>query len=60
MNATDRGRKHTCPDCNAKYYDLHMKVVACPACGAKPPVAKLSRRAPAVKKTVRTTFGRFP
>ena len=43
MNRSDRGRKHVCPECETKYYDLKKKTVACPRCGAKPAPEKLPR-----------------
>lgn len=43
MNKVDRGRKHLCPDCGCKYYDMKKKAVACPKCGAKPAPQKLPR-----------------
>ena len=60
MNASDRGRKHLCPECDCKYYDLKRPVVACPKCGAKPPAPKTSKAAQPAKKTARLAFGRFP
>ncbi|GAB4229793.1 MAG: hypothetical protein Tsb0032_36360 [Kiloniellaceae bacterium] len=41
MDKLDRGQKHTCPDCECKYYDLKKKDVTCPKCGAKPAAKKL-------------------
>ena len=41
MDRLDRGRKHVCPECACKYYDLAKKVITCPRCGAKPAAAKL-------------------
>ncbi len=41
MKRSERGRKHVCPECECKYYDLAKKVAVCPRCGAKPPAAKL-------------------
>lgn len=48
MNAADRGKKHVCPECAIKYYDLKKSVVACPKCGAKPapPRVRKSTQAP--------------
>ena len=60
MNAFERGLKHVCPECTAKYYDLRKAIVACPKCGAKPLAAKVPRAAQPVRKTARLTFGRYP
>ncbi|WP_193369164.1 FYDLN acid domain-containing protein [Pelagibius marinus] len=43
MERSERGRKHLCPDCECKYYDLNKKTVTCPKCGAKPAPQKLPR-----------------
>jgi len=43
MDRSDRGRKHLCPECGCKYYDMKKKTVACPKCGAKEPAKKLPR-----------------
>lgn len=37
MKKSDYGRKHTCPECTCKYYDLKNKTPACPKCGTKAP-----------------------
>jgi uncharacterized protein (TIGR02300 family) len=29
------GKKHTCPSCNTKFYDLRRSPIICPNCGAK-------------------------
>jgi len=50
--------KHLCPECASKYYDLNRKVVTCPQCGAKPPVATLLKSVRPVRKTSRTAFRR--
>lgn len=60
MNASDRGRKHLCPECECKYYDLKKPVVTCPKCGAKPLAPKMARSAQPVKKSPRLAFGRNP
>ncbi len=51
MNKLDRGLKHTCPECECKYYDLKKKVVACPKCGAKPAPMKLQKSGRPVRAT---------
>ena len=56
MNNSDRGKKHICPECASKYYDLKKEVVACPTCGAKPLVRKTSPATEPTKKKVRTKF----
>ena len=60
MNASDRGRKHLCPECECKYYDLKKPTIACPRCGAKPAAAKPLKAARSAKKTNPSAFGRFP
>ena len=60
MNASERGLKHVCPQCTTKYYDLRKAIVACPKCGAKPPVAKVPKAAQPARKAGRLTFGRYP
>ncbi len=32
----DLGKKHECPSCGAKFYDLGRPEVVCPKCGANP------------------------
>ena len=55
MNTSERGLKHVCPECATKYYDLKMKVVACPRCGAKP----LPKTTQPARKIGRTASGRY-
>ena len=43
MKKTDYGRKHTCPECACKYYDLKKKTSTCPKCGAKAPTEPVLR-----------------
>jgi len=59
MNMSDRGRKHVCPECTGKYYDLNKEVVTCPVCGAKPTVPKVRRPALPVKSAGRPTSWRY-
>ncbi len=59
MNTSDRGLKHVCPECATKYYDPNKKVVTCPRCGAKPLAAINSKAKQLVRKTGRTTVGRY-
>ncbi len=59
MNTSNRGLKHVCPECATKYYDLKKKVVACPRCGAKPLAAINPKAKQLVRKTGRTTVGRY-
>jgi uncharacterized protein (TIGR02300 family) len=40
VEKSDRGTKHVCAECAAKYYDLQKSTVACPRCGARPLVVK--------------------
>ncbi len=60
MNSLNRGSKHTCPDCEIKYYDLGKEAVVCPRCGAKPAVTKVLKTARPIKKTGRMPSGRYP
>lgn len=60
MNTLDRGLKHICPKCAAKYYDLRKVLVACPLCGAKTTAAKVPKVAQPASKAGRRIFGRFP
>jgi uncharacterized protein (TIGR02300 family) len=60
MNRSERGRKHVCPECECKYYDLKKEVVACPKCGSKPPKPKATRSTQAAAKANRAPSGRFP
>jgi len=59
MNLSDRGRKHVCPECAIKYYDLGRNIVACPRCGAKPRAPKVSKAAAPAAKPRRVTFVRY-
>jgi uncharacterized protein (TIGR02300 family) len=34
MAKADWGTKRTCPNCGARYYDLHHDPIVCPKCGA--------------------------
>ena len=34
MPQSEWGSKHTCQDCNAKYYDMGRDPILCPLCGA--------------------------
>jgi len=47
MKASDRGEKHSCPKCEAKYYDLGKAKAVCPSCGAKPAETRYGRMQPA-------------
>ena len=60
MNTSDRGSKHVCPKCAAKYYDLGKEVVVCPRCGAGAPAAKAPKAAQPARKLGRTKFSRYP
>lgn len=47
----DRGNKHTCQSCEAKFYDLSRSPILCPKCGVEfiepvrpPPTPRGSRR----------------
>ena len=60
MKVSDRGRKHLCPECECKYYDLKKAVITCPRCGAKPLAPKVPKVTQSAKKTARLAFGRFP
>lgn len=58
MNASNRGMKHDCPECDIKYYDMGKDAVVCPSCGAKPAPPKLTKTRQPAKKAARSTFGR--
>lgn len=60
MKTSERGRKHVCPECKVKYYDLKKEVIACPICGAKPPAAEAPKAAQPGRRAGRAAFGRFP
>lgn len=60
MQASERGSKHLCPKCGAKYYDLKKVLIVCPKCGAEPAPSKLPRRGQGTKKAGSTRFGRYP
>ena len=59
MDRADRGRKHSCPGCAAKFYDLGKPGAACPRCGAKPAPAKPARPA-ALARSRGAPFRRYP
>ncbi len=46
MNASSRGVKHDCPECESKYYDLNKTDPVCPNCGAKPNTEPLLKSRP--------------
>ena len=56
MNHPERGRKHLCPKCAIKYYDLGRKSINCPQCGGKPAEAQLSRATYTTKKAGARAF----
>ncbi|NIA69787.1 hypothetical protein HBA54_14380 [Pelagibius litoralis] len=60
MNRLDRGRKHACPDCACKYYDLGKKDANCPKCGAKQAAPKMPRGTRLAKKTGGMPYRRYP
>ena len=42
------GKKHFCPKCETKFYDMNKEVLTCPNCGADyKPEKKSGRRGPA-------------
>lgn len=52
----ERGNKHTCLSCEARFYDLGRSPIICPKCGTEyiepvrpPPVARSPRRGWAAK-----------
>jgi len=55
MKASDRGEKHSCPKCDAKYYDLRKAKVVCPSCGARPAEARHGRMPPSRKMPPRVS-----
>lgn len=59
MDRVERGRKHSCPDCAAKFYDLGRQGAACPKCGAKLPPEK-PREAPRGQGRRSAPFRRYP
>lgn len=59
MNASERGTKHVCAECEVKYYDLNKPTVACPKCGTKPAPRKIPRSQQSAKKATGSTFRRF-
>ena len=50
MAKADLGTKRLCPNCGAKYYDLHRSPITCPRCGTRfePMHVARSRQAAAV------------
>lgn len=46
---SSRGKKRTCPSCDAKFYDLNRSPVFCPKCGAE---IVINAEKPKVKKVV--------
>ncbi len=61
MNASSRGVKHDCPECESKYYDLNKTDPVCPNCGAKPNTEPLLKSRPsAARKSAGKAFSRFP
>lgn len=60
MELSERGRKHTCPECKIKYYDLKKATVACPKCGAAPAPVKVRKTTQPARKVGGSPFGRYP
>jgi hypothetical protein len=60
MDRVDRGLKHTCSECAAKYYDLRMKVDACPKCGTKRPAAKAAKAPRKAPSAWGSAFRKYP
>lgn len=58
MKIADRGRKHTCPDCACKYYDLGKKDAPCPKCGAAQAAPKMARGTRTVRKSMSASYKR--
>jgi hypothetical protein len=59
MERAGRGRKHSCSDCAAKFYDLGRLDAACPKCGVKLPAEK--PKAPRSGQSRRSApFRRYP
>ncbi|MEE8393226.1 MAG: TIGR02300 family protein [Rhodospirillales bacterium] len=46
MAKSDLGKKHLCPSCDSRFYDLNRKAAICPKCGTKvePPKPTKTRR----------------
>ena len=58
-----RGEKHTCQSCEAKFYDLGRTPMICPKCGTEfiepvrpPPTVRQPRRSWAAKQPVEPTL----
>jgi hypothetical protein len=60
MDSADRGAKHTCPECAAKYYDLRLQIDACPKCGTKRPAAKVAKAARKAQSVWGAPFRKYP
>lgn len=56
----NRGTKHVCPKCAARYYDLGKEFMACPKCGVKPLAVKMPDPAQQAKKTRPGIVWRYP
>ena len=52
MITADRGRKHVCPDCACKFYDMKAETPACPKCGGTPIPVKLPRNRAHARKSI--------
>ena len=53
MTKADLGIKRLCPNCGAKYYDLHHRPIVCPRCGTTfETTAVKARPQPAAKPAV--------
>lgn len=46
MAKSDLGKKHLCPSCDSRFYDLSRKTAKCPKCGTEtePPKPNKTRR----------------
>src|SRR3546814_18340332 len=55
MRGAERGRKHSCPDCGTKYYDLEREAAPCPSCGRTLPLVKTAT--PAQRRSAERRVG---
>jgi hypothetical protein len=51
MAKKDLGKLHTCDQCNARFFDMNKKIIACPKCAFVESAARPKRKETTAKKS---------